>query len=290
MLLKIFCACFTGYLRLFGGKQHQDGNGEVAFAHGRRDLGATETGNAYRGSGVLIGVLGALIVFCAIAPYGLGISKNPRAIYFGVAEVVLMIFVIATIWKVNAVDTVSGLDLKKQWIKLRLEAEMLRYHKLHESISAGDVASIAAALEPLIGIQKEHPDDQVRYNRKKHAQLHAIEHAANNATKIGFGISLGAALLHLVAHYDWLMFLTAALPAGVGALHGINSFLKLEEHAQQHQWMADRLDVLAVSFRESRMTDDAERSIELATQIYSILTSAQDDWLNVTQKMVVKAP
>jgi len=274
---KFYESLFLAYQRIFdpsGGasKRHSTENYPI-------DSLATHLGNAYRGSGVLVGLLGAMIIFCAVAPVGFGVLHDHSAIYFGIAEVILMTWVLFTIFSAHQKN------LKGRWIEARKQAEIERYAPLKESMTK-DLAGLQAAALPLL----DGANCQITYNRKKHAQYHAIEHSAEKATLIGFGLSLLAAVLHLVVHADALIFLTAFLPAMVGALHGINSFLRLEQLALDHQKIAAELEGMKASFTQAVGKNDLNAARLVVDEMHSLLTEGHLGWIDIANRLEVRAP
>lgn len=282
MLLALYASCFRAYKAVF--RPRSQGAAATAIAPSPEPVGsddgeATLLGDAYRGSGVLVGVLGALIIFCAVAPFGFGLLGQPVAHYFGFAEVVLMLWVIQTLYAVKA-DR-----LKERWIAARQSAEESRCRPLRESTGQG-MQAMCGAVESLL----DGAYGQIAYNRSKHDHYHAMEHAAGNAAKVGFGISLLAAIAHLVLHYDALIFLTAFLPAAVGALHGINSFLRLERLADDHLRMAEELESCRERFLRARNDNDLDSARKATEDLYILLTRGHAGWQEIAQRLEVRAP
>jgi hypothetical protein len=277
-MLDLYASLYQTYRSLFQPRQaHSPAPGNSAPT--RIDTEATLLGNAYRGSGVLIGILGALIIFCAVAPVGLGLLHESSAIYFGFAEVGLMAWVIQTL------SFVKKHQIKERWIDARRSAELERYQPLQDALSH-DMASLVAAVSPLLGGS----NCQVAYNEERHHLYHAIEVAATKTTLFGFVISLVAAIAHLVIHANSLIFLTAALPAAVGALHGINAFLHLEELAEEHHQMSKALEALQQSFRQAVQSDDLAGARSIAENIHALLTQGHQSWISIATRLEVRAP
>ena len=97
------------------------------------DADATLLGDAYRGSGVLIGILGTLIIFCAIAPFGLGIGGMQVAQIFGITEVVLMVWVILTVVSIRK-GSQNKRDLKARWLEARSAADRVIVTSAHPGV------------------------------------------------------------------------------------------------------------------------------------------------------------
>lgn len=278
-MIDLYSILYQFYLKLFrpgyGGKLNTGPSKTPSL-----DEIATRYGNAYRGSGILVGILGALIIFCAVAPVGFDLIHHPSAIYFGFAEVLLMVWVLATLYQVNKEK------LKEKWIQTRREAEIERYAPLKASLN-GDLSQLVAAVEPLLGGGKS---CQIAYNQTKHDQYEAIEHSAEKTTLIGFVISLVAAILHLVIHTNKLIFLTAFLPAAVGALHGINAFLRLEQLAHDHSDLAGELELLKASFDKAVSDNDLASARSKVEELYELLTQSHHGWQNIAERIKVRAP
>jgi hypothetical protein len=277
-MLNFYALHFQIYKTIFRPK-YEAPSSQSGFTSTPLDTEATLLGNAYRGSGILIGILGALILFCAVAPIGFGLLHDSKAIYFGIAEVALMAWVIQTMFFVNAGQ------LKERWIVVRKQAEKERYQSLQHALS-GDMAALVAAVSPLL----TGTNCQIAYNKERHDQYHAIEKAAAKTTFIGFAISLVAAIAHIFIHADALIFFTAALPASVGALHGINAFLHLEELAEEHQQMFTTLVDLSVSFQQSVQDSDLGAARSLATDIHGLLAQSHQTWISIASRLEVRAP
>jgi hypothetical protein len=88
---------------------------------------ATKLGNRYRGMGVMVGVMGVGIIFCAIGPFALQLNGQVEGVLGGL-KIVLMVSMLLLVWA----GTCSR--VKDRWITARREAEMLRYADLHQSI------------------------------------------------------------------------------------------------------------------------------------------------------------
>lgn len=282
MLLDFYAAFFRTYKAVFQPHIHEDGAPQPQCeSPDSQDKEATLLGDAYRGSGVLVGILGALIIFCAVAPVGFGLLGRPAAIYFGIAEVGLMVWVWITIKHVR-----DRAKLKENWIAARKAAEEIRYRPLMDSID-GDFAMICKAVESKLNGSA---DCQIKYNHEKRSHYHTIEHRAASVTTIGFGISLLAAIAHLIFHADALIFLTAALPAAVAALHGVNGFLHLEELSQDHERMAKALEACRDEFARARAANDLEAARALARKLYGLLVGGLEDWQTIAHRLELKEP
>lgn len=223
----------------------------------------------------MVGSLGALIIFCAIAPVALGMSDR-HALAFGIAEVVLMGLVIFILMDVRG--------LKPRWIETRSQAEVERYRPLTQTVEGFEQLQDITA--PLLG----GADCQILYNQLKHDQYHHMEETTHRLSALGFGISLAAALSHLVIHASWMLLLTAFLPAAVGALHGVNAFLQLGQLSSEHAKMADQLGEMRRSLDRSRTRGDFQAARELVASIHELLTTHHTRWQDVAERIEVRAP
>jgi hypothetical protein len=264
-------------------------NETVANGLAANDGRATLYGNAYRGAGILIGILGAAIVFCALAPIGFHVSDSLGGTVFGILEVTFMVVVMTLLYGI------SSLGLKEKWIDSRLSAERLRYATLRQVVDAGALDQVSAELDSVLGVDSgsHGGNDQIHYNEKKHGAYHAMEHLAGRCTYLGFGFSFIAAIAHILTHHlhlDWLIFFTAFLPAAVGALHGINSFLRLEQLAEQHQMMAVALRASREQYALAKKAGDSRAILATGAAVYRLLTEGDGVWVKLAQKQDVKAP
>lgn len=240
---------------------------------------ATRLGAAYRGIGVLIGILGAGIILCALLPIGLSLS-NIAAHVVAVSKVGLMAaLMLILLWARR-----SG--LKEQWVALRRSAEYKRYESLREAIrNAKDVtnqSAIKALRVETDRIVGGGPDCQIAYNEKKHRDYEGIEAFGTRVTYLAFATSFLAAATHLILHVSWLIFLIAYLPAAVGAMHAVNSFLRLPQLVGQHGEMAHELR--DIRQRMSMTTESLESRTEflkLSMQLLFLLENSDENWLGI---------
>lgn len=241
---------------------------------------ATRLGAAYRGIGVLIGILGAGIILCALLPIGLSLS-NFAAHAVAVSKVVLMAFLmVILLWARK-----SG--LKEQWVALRRAAEYKRYAFLREAIQNSKDVTDELAIQALRAetdrVVGGGPDCQIAYNEKKHRDYEGIEAFGTRVTYLAFAASFLAAATHLVLHVSWLIFLTAYLPAAVGAMHAVNSFLRLPQLVGQHGEMAHELRDIRQRMLMTT-TESPESRIEflkLSMQLLYLLENADENWLGI---------
>lgn len=276
-VLAVYAAAYRGYAGLFlrpKATPRKAAHAPAEVVEG--DSAATLLGEAYRGSGALVGMLGAAVIFCAIAPHGFALSGAAALVFVG-AELAMMVLIVAILLHTRR--------LKMGWVQARQQAELNRYQPLKLSL-AGDIGGVAAALAPLLG--GEHC--QIRYNQQKHVQYQRMEHTANTISMAGFSVAMLGAATHLVVHASWLIFLTAFLPAAVGALHGINAFLQIGQLGDEHRVLGLELGRLSASFREARARGDETSARAEAEAIYDLLIEGHARWLSVAERVQVRAP
>ena len=208
---------------------------------------ATQLGKEYRGLGLLVGFLGILIVFSAVTPAGFHIEDIRWLIALGLFKVGMMLYMFYLVWEIGGK---SG--LKTRWIAARLDAERLRYfdldrltQELRLNMGAVTANKLRKELESILDTQGK---GQISYNRDKASNYMAIERASDFLSWAGFAIALTCAIwlvaseVGLVAHRSWLIFGTAAVPALVGGIHGLNGFLNIGGLAEEHEKMANFLE------------------------------------------------
>lgn len=284
MLLNFYASVYLAYIGIFQvstrrSHSHRDRRSRPSTGIQADDDLATLLGNAYRGSGVLVGLLGASIIFCAIAPYGFGVYRDAPAVYFAIAKVALMLWVVQTIYHVRS------RDLKNRWLKTRLKVEEARYRSLEDCPSMEGQALSKTMDSMLTG-----PGGQIAYNERKHHEYRAMEHKASNATKVGFAVSLAAAISHFFIHWDGLIFFTAFLPAGIGALHGVNAFLRLERLAHDHLRLARELKAAHGGFLAAEISGDTKAARQAAASAHQLLVHGNRTWEEIAQDLEVRAP
>lgn len=252
------------------------------------DAEATELGNQYRGLGVSVGLLGALIIFLAVAPTGLRLG-GPVMVVFGAAKLAAMVTMFLLIWH-HAFRS----KLRTRWIIARRRAELQRYQTLRASMD--QLRKIPPAADAALNLRNELArilDDQVKYNSGKAATYATIEWCSDRAGWAGFLIAVLAAFwlfladLEIVRDQPWLIFLTTALPALVGAIHGINGFLQVGTLADQHLAMSRHLGELSVRLRKTEGGGN-EKLQEVAEEAYRHLTDRDTQWVDTARKLGLK--
>lgn len=228
------------------------------------DDAATAAGEIYRGIGVTVGLLGALVIFLALAPFAFEFAKEGSLkLVLSGAKLAIMLLV------AGLVLLAKYRKLKDRWIETRLLAEELRYAELQSSLAdtaatPADPAAIRRLRHEVLDVLEGPVRGQIPYNQGKVRRYHRMETSLKRLTHWGFGISMFGAALSLLAYcwhvnWPWLLLLTAVLPAAVAAMHGIAGFLRLSELVTQHQAM---LTVL-LYLRQAVPDSDALTSQEL---------------------------
>ena len=92
------------------------------------DYLATQLGAAFRGAGILVGILSILILLCAFLPMSLYLDHEIKII-LGVAEIFLMLFSLMILWLIRFSE------LKIRWLEIRSATEKLRYKELSDLIA-----------------------------------------------------------------------------------------------------------------------------------------------------------
>ncbi len=243
------------------------------------DLRATRIGAAYRGIGILVGILGAAIILCALLPVGLTLSSASQT-FVGVSKVVLMVGLVTILLATRK------LGLKELWVDLRRAAEYTRYEKLRMLIAAAEAPQSGDSIEALKLEVALHigggVECQILYNKKKRQDYEGIEAFSTRLTYAAFSASFAAAAAHLALHASWLIFLTAYVPALVGAMHAVNSFLRLPQLIEQHGEMVLLLRSLRDQFPlDTDSADSRSKFISLSRRLLQRLENADDGWRSI---------
>ena len=249
------------------------------------DTIAAQLGNTYRGFGVTAGLLGALVVLLAVLPIGLELEHG-AALIVSLAEISLMLGMVALV--------VYGIRsrTREKWIRARQDAETLRYRSLSRSIATFSVATEkernASQLLSEIRNILDGPNGQIAYNVNKASQYEAVEQMANWASWLGFVAALSAAVAHLFLHSgSWLIFFTAFVPSMIGALHGINAFLRIGDLVEDHHLTGKRLRKILNEI-ESIQSVDTLRIQQLAEAAYELLSTRDSQWASNANRLGLK--
>jgi hypothetical protein len=173
---------------------------------------------------------------------------------------------------------------KRQWIQYRRMAEIGRYASLKEALDACKNERSPAAEARLINELRGVLADQVGYNERSHRRYHAIERFSDGLSWIGFGGAFLAAVAHVWWPASWLIFFTAFGPALVGAIHGINGFLRLGDLAEDHGRMATHLSQL----RTRLETAQGDALFQVGDSAYQILNDRDAEWAEMAHKLGIK--
>lgn len=266
---------------------------DLSFANA--DMRANEHGEAYRGAGVLVGLLGILVVFIAVAPTGFQISDESVLVMLGVLKVGLMATILGHVY-------FFGIKSRHhmEWIQHRQLAESLRYaplKKLKESLTlnlTSDESKLhSQALFDGLKQAVAGPGGQIAYNRMKSDQFKSIEHFSGQLAWYGFAFALLCAVwlllseLHLAPHTSLLIFGTAAVPALVGGVHGINGLLKIDSLAEEHHKIACVLNGMNDELNHAKAQHGGE-ILKIAERAYTILVDRDVQWSESIEKIKIK--
>jgi hypothetical protein len=286
--MKVFFSLYMGALAKLGAIGHVHGLPVVASqtpitpARSPRrfeevDRVAKVLGDLYRGSGICMVGLGALIVLCAVAPLALE-SEHHAALQWGVAEVTLMALVLVMAMWLRVSNT------RRRWIDARHLAESMRYGALESRIAAlssamdgqGDTVILVAALhQEVTAILVA----QISYNQAKHVHYERIEHGGSVFGIAVFTSAMGAAIAHLVVHWPWLLLFTVAGPTLTGAIHGINGFLRITDMSDDHRDTVVALRALQIRLNRSpALPAYAAALLRISTDAYQVLVARDAQW------------
>lgn len=248
------------------------------------DLQATIIGNTYRGLGILVGILGLLVIFCALAPQGFSLDEEQAHLVHWL-EILFMILTVAIFIYGKAAK------LHQKWMAVRLASEQKRYEGLLNLIeNATDLKAINEVLYQLL----DGVNGQIQYNKIKFQQYELIEEVSSLFTWITFVIAFFAAMVHLYFDFPWLTFLTAFSPSLGAVVHGINAFLEIGELSDAHNKMTvflstkkNELDKLSKNDMYL-LPENLGNYIDLAKQIHNKLTSNNNRWVGIAKKQHLK--
>lgn len=243
------------------------------------DQEATDLGDHYRGIGVIVGLLGVLIIFCAVAPIGFE-SGHTSTLVFTICKILMMVLMAVLVWW-----TIHS-KLRNKWIEARLKAENLRYKNLRELNQKLEKSPTDITTKQVLDELDKIFSDQIGYNKSKATNYHSIEMISDYIGWIGFFIAFVGACLHLVMHESWLIFPTAFVPALVGTIHGVNAFLRLSDLAEDHESMGKRLEETQSELNNNK--ENAVKVLELSRVAYQTLTSRDVQWVETAEKLGLK--
>ncbi len=285
--MKVFFSLYMAALSSLGAIVHRRSHATAPQNQGARvassrtfeeaDQDAKALGDLYRGAGIGMVGLGALIVLCAVAPLALEVDHGV-ALWWGVAEISLMVLVLAMAAWLKAVN------IRRRWIDARHLAESLRYGALESRMVAlskavegqADTATLVTALHQDL---TEILDSQITYNEARHAHYERIEHGATVVGIAVFASALVAALAHLVVHWPWLLFFTVAGPTLAGAVHGINGFLRIADMSDDHREMAHALRGLQTRLNEcAALPVHAAQLLQTSSDVHRALLARDAQW------------
>jgi hypothetical protein len=247
------------------------------------DARATSLGEIYRGAGVFVGFLGVTALVLMIAPSAM--RMNPElAKCCGIGRVLVIAcapaigyFIISREWKEN-------------WVTARVAAEHLRYQRLQdatEEFRTSPTMNPERLVHDVLGLLSG-PHGQVAYNRRKQQEYTVVLRRTKAATVIAFVASLVGATAQLVWNEPALLVLTAFIPAFVGGLLGVNGFLRISQHAEDHKRIAGQLETIREQVLHMQVKRDYEGLASVAQRTYQLLTVGNSAWMETASQQVVK--
>lgn len=240
------------------------------------DALATRYGNRYRGMGVIVGLLGASIILCALMPLGTSLDHSAR-ITVGVVEILLMLFMLMIVLYAKFAHTHS------EWIFHRRNAERQRYVDIEIFLNSDkkDFRSVKTLLTKIL-------NEQIKYNRDKSEFYERIEHFSNILAWIGFLVAFVCAAVHIFIHWEKLIFFTAFGPVLVGAIHSINGFLRISDLAEDHAKMVVRLGYLLSTLNKAILNNDSDEILHVAHVAYEVLCNRDVQWEEMAKRFGIK--
>lgn len=229
------------------------------------DQDAINFANQHRSSGIFIGILGIVIFALAVLPQALDLDEHTvhNLTYAKIFSMTLTIGLIAWYSKRRS---------KERWIANRIRAEQLRYDWL--------LKTEEATPEKITTLVNE----QIDYNKRKAAQYEKVENATTFLTWLTFSSALVAAWVHLFIDANWLLIFTALIPASIGVLHGINSFLGISTMIRDHEYAEAALHEILQSLNACEKTD--RQAIEkIAHHLHWLMATRDIQWLKLAQSM-----
>lgn len=286
-LLLPFRTCYRLYMAVMGNMRFapitvRERKGPRDDALEPADARATCLGEIYRGAGVFIGFLGVTALVLMIAPGALRLDPQ-WTLACGIARVLAIACAPAIAW------SVISRAWKDNWVAARAHAERLRYRQLQEAAEAyqrDPDASPLPLVRQLLGLLSG-PHGQVAYNRRKRREYTAVLRRTRMATVVAFVTSLAGAAAQLVWDEPTLLVLTALIPAFVGGLHGVNAFLHIGKHAEDHGRLASQLDAIREQVLVMQVKCAYEDLAGTAQRTWRLLTGANADWIETANRQVV---
>jgi hypothetical protein len=298
MLQPLFVLIYRGYLRglqVAGRTPYHEPAAQPSEAAMARwedrefaevDAEATRMGEAYRGLGIAIGALGAVIIFLALLPSGWNLDPAAEKLVKG-CKVFLMVMLVGLVVRARARKH------KAAWMDTRLVAEFKRYEPLANLIRAAPdgTAQSYSALRSAVGELLGGGNCQIRYHRsKQHAYL-AIEGVAVWTTYAGFAVAFVGAVVGLFVKASSLVLVTVFIPAAIGTAHAINNFLRLPQLVSQHGEMVQLLERIKADLPDNPQELGAqEQWLRLAQELLELVRRGDTAWTSVASHQDVLPP
>jgi len=244
------------------------------------DYLATQLGAAFRGAGILVGILSMLILLCAFLPMCLDLNHEIKII-LGVAEISLMLFSLLILWLIRFSE------LKIRWLEIRSATEKIRYKELSNLITINtdnlNIIKYDDLLSTITSLLDGGTKCQIEYNKNRLTEYENIEIFTTRLTYIGFVISFFAAISHLKLHINELFLFTAFVPSCVGVMHAINGFLRLPQMVAYHGEMVGNLSEVKSEVLALGVDKQSAQLVRLAERLLRYLENINEKWYGIAK-------
>lgn len=289
------------------------------------DIQANVASGTYRDSIWLLHGLAILAVFSAVAGSIL-LFVNSGSHLWGYAELLALLFVCFIVlvsnkkrwhkkWIVHRIiaEEIRGLRLcaligavpsftlpklassamlrrredASQWIIHRLmnatELNLLQRQPLSELVDIGS--------RDLIYVIK----DQKNFHTKNDHNHHSMSHFLHASTQFAFIVTLLAVVAHFFAHADWLLLLTAGLPALAAGLHAISTESELKRLSHISEDAAAHFAYLETQVEKIQFMDvsDSQKWLmlrEIASNAAEKMSSINSQWAYLLKDKDISLP
>ena len=270
------------------------------------DMAANHYANRHRDSVILLYLLSTFAVFSAVAgEIHLWVTEESHLWgYLELLFITLIIFILFIARKQQ---------WHQKWLEKRFLAEQLRYLRIAMTVlhlpnilynstyvkqSGGQLSlnklnyfnkqqglpnkqdgSIFVASEQMeikVNLLKNVLEDQIDYHEKTASDNHKLHHRLHSLSLFLFVMTVVGVVAHLLVYVEWLLILTAALPALAAGFHGILTKLEWSRVSNKSHQTADKLKIILNNLQELEIQEDNYKSYEqlkhyvkLSTQIMS---------------------
>jgi hypothetical protein len=239
---------------------------------------ATRLGAAYRGAGILVGILSSLILLCAFSPMCFELNYDIK-LKLSILEVALMLFSLLIIWAIRASE------LKLRWLDIRSTTEKLRYKQLTNLIThtKGNKLKYSELLFEINSLLDGSSKCQIEYNNRRLSEYENMEIFTKKLTYAGFIISFLAATIHIKFHFTELFLLTAFLPSCIGVMHAINGFLRLPQMVAYHGEMVGNLSEIKTEVLSIGSDEQSDQLVRLGQRLLRYLENINERWYGIAK-------